>query len=504
MSYKRFVGRTETYQKQDNTLVSRAQTLSRQPEEILFYEFEPATVVDVILDENHKIFKNKQAIVDPEEWPITSTGAPHGKDDLDYSWIGRVQVRQIITEEGISKDLLNWALPLETNIKEYPLINEMVIVVQYLDTLYYSRKLNAKNFINHNADFRWEKRYGLADPHLTKTVSVTKANATNSDHRGSLGQYFKSNDKIRPLQHFEGDTVIESRNGSSIRFGCFVNNGSLDKGGCTIDYSNGRGNPMILIRNRQCLISRDKKSPESLFNGNILEDVNSDGSSIQITSGLTISKWITTCKKKLFGMEEEPKYSGSTPFMFPTLCGEQIIINTDRIVIASRNNETLHFSKKRYAITTDDEYTVDAEKQIVLTTNTKTVLNSPFIYLGQYDETHEPVLLGQTSIEWMYELAQVVRELSEIIGGKNLIQDGKLQFLQLKLPELLSKRVFVTGGGYSPGAGKSEPIPGEFHGLVPRISGGNGDGVAVIDTPKGTFVGLGKKGGIGRSLIPGL
>ncbi len=97
---------------------------------------------------------------------------------------------------------------------------------------------------------------------------------------------------------------------------------------------------------------------------------------------------------------------GSTAYNFDieNLKGDQIVINTDRLILSSRFGETLHFSKERYGIVTDSEYTVDAHDQIVMTTNNKTVFNSPAIYLGQYGQTNEPVLLGQTTVDWLYDL----------------------------------------------------------------------------------------------------
>jgi hypothetical protein len=95
---------------------------------------------------------------------------------------------------------------------------------------------------------------------------------------------------------------------------------------------------------------------------------------------------------------------GCTKFRPPILTGDQIVINSDRIIVSSRNGETIHYSKKRYGIVTDNEYTVDSHGQIVMTTNTKTVINSPAIYLGQYDQTNEPALLGQTTVDFLYDL----------------------------------------------------------------------------------------------------
>jgi hypothetical protein len=247
------------------------------------------------------------------------------------------------------------------------------------------------------------------------------------------------------------------------------------------DYSDSGGNPMIIIRNRQrkilkvgeTLTLRNSPNPASISGtvmeknagGYIAEDINHDGSTIAITSGKTVSQWKTTCYKKMFGVGEEVSaFKGVTSFKYPPLDGDQVIINSDRLIFSSRYGETFHYSKKRYGVVTDSEYTVDAHDQIVFTTHVKTVLNSPAIYLGEYDMTNEPVLLGQTTIEWLYELCTWLLEHthvhihSHVDAGKASpeqtqlsVQAQRLVSLQAKLATLLSRRVFVTGGGYAPG-----------------------------------------------------
>ena len=149
---------------------------------------------------------------------------------LDYaSWIGRVKVRMLFSQTNLPIEQLSWAVPLEAGLKEFPLINEVVITSKYMTTVYYSRRLNEKNFINNNADYRHELRTGGGTP-ITKNKSANLATTRNqsnvsqvSNQIGSnLGKYFKANNMIRPLKHYEGDTIIESRCGSSIRFGNFV------------------------------------------------------------------------------------------------------------------------------------------------------------------------------------------------------------------------------------------------------------------------------------------
>jgi len=417
-----------------------------------FYEMEPGIVLDIILDDSHPIFKspNNYPSINPTDWPDDVSGNPALQTDKNFTWIGRVLVRPLISQQGADKEKLTWAIPLEnTGIVEYPLVNETVILVNYFNTLYYSKKLNIKGFLNNNVDFRKEKISGLNSGN--REIEVSNSDKTtpyqgplsytvskkykNVDNVGVMGRYFWSNNNIRSIKKYEGDSVIESRFGQSIRFSAYDSNRQNDQSSPQYkDYVNkdksknpkfpdsitGGGNPMILIRNRQRPIKLDMS--EKNTGGFVSEDINNDGSSIHITSGLTESSFVPTIKKTIFqeGKEEISTFSptGCSSFKLPKLVGDQIVINSDRLVFSSKAEETLHFSKKRYAITTDSEYTVDAQDQIVITSNTKTVLNSPAIYLGEYDKTSEPVVLGQTTVDWLYDLCDWI--LTHIHGHAHI------------------------------------------------------------------------------------
>lgn len=505
MSYwKRFSGKT--YQSLDN--YSNVGGSTSQVDE--FYEFEPAIVLDVILDDTHEYFKNNDITkLEYDRWPKDVDGKKPLKDDVDYTWIGRALVRMVESQQKVEKPKLIWAKPLESNISEYPLINEVVFVVKCLDGgLYYTKKVNSKNFINQNADFGMELLYGgfengvqkgnseLSDSKKEFKGPICKTRANGGyGFEGVVGRYFWINDNIRSIRRYEGDLVIESRFGQSIRFSAYDKDRKNDESSDSLDdyktdgtpnpISNvkaGGGNPMIIIRNRQRPIKKEGESyqlheklpavigtkAEKNVGGYIEEDINNDGSTIAITSGKTESKWKTTCYKKMWeeGMEEQEAFSpvGCSNFKYPTLNGEQIVINTDRLILSSRMGETFHYSKKRYGIVTDSEYTVDAHDQIVFNTNVKTVFNSPAIYLGEYDMTNEPVLLGQTTCNWLWELCMWLLKHthwyvhSHVDAGdespsNTQIPKEQQELIALRdaLHALLSRRVFVTGGGFAPG-----------------------------------------------------
>jgi len=474
-------------------------------ENVFSYQFEPGLVLDVLLNDSHPKFKNEKMgkMNDPQDRPINYNGEEAKTTDNSYFVIGSVLVRLCYSQQKKDQSELIWACPLDNSFSTFPLLNEIVHVVKIFDTYYYTNKVNTRNFSNTSADFRYEQTYGKRSRNtsyeeVTLTGPESKLDSTKNSNQNSfngiLGNYFWFNSRIRNLRRFEGDSVFESRFGQSIRMGSYDDNRSNDKGNYT-DYKSGKdthggGNPMILIRNRQRPLTQDKKQTlhpllntisdissslnEKNVGGYMIEDINNDGSSIHITSGLTVSKFRTTCYKKYFStdkQEEQLKFipSEATKFKTPVFNKDQIVIHSDRLIFASRFNETMHFSKKRYMITTDSEYTVDAHDQIVLTTNQKTVINSPAIYLGEYNNTNEPALLGQTTVDWLYDLCCWLEEHvhhyehSHSHSGEASpsdtqvpVQLQELRALRDRLHTCLSRRVFLTGGGYATGAnGKS-------------------------------------------------
>lgn len=499
-----------------------------------FYEIEPAVVLDIMLDTEHPYFNATKFKLTETQWPVDINNKPPLPTDPDYTWMGRALVRLLYNQRNIEKEDLVWAMPLESNLSEYPVLNEIVGVVFYLGKYYYTKKINAFNTPNANADFNIELSYGgfrvdpnayvqgnrelLLNPKAQKIPYVgpiSKLNAVGSiGYAGALGRYFYYNPRIRSLKRREGDLVFESRFGQSIRFASYDDDRKNDKGYVTGEFSGytdykcngttyvnymdgakyeaGGGNPMILIRNRQRPLDKTNVDEKNV-GGYMLEDINADGSSIHITSGVTVSNFQTSCKKKMWGMgEEQPAFNGQTSFKYPKLWNDQIVINTDRVIIQARTNEMFQYSKKRMSFVTDDEYTVDAQNQIVLNTNNKTVLNSPAIYLGEYNQTNEPVLLGQTSVNWLYDLCQWLlahthwynHNHPDAQGGttgnsqepktQTTVQAASLIVLRDQLNLLMSRRVFTVGGGLAPG----------FNG------GSIQDGVApvTITTPAGSGV----------------
>jgi hypothetical protein len=521
-------------------------------------KFDLAVVVDIILDSYHPYFginsNNSNSVMSArigsknQQIPINYKNEIPNSGDLDVSYIGRAKIRLLDKDKQTNPDKLPWAIPLNNTITQYPLINEQVLVTKIGENYYYTSVLNKNNYVGVNGDFVTEKSYGLTGESAVPYENPEKRKSYVSHPIfvpqagiGYFGNYFILNPYIRSLKKHEGDTIIESRFGQSISFSSYDDVRENDKG--SGEYSSyvlpgnilkeskngGFGNPKITIRNRQRQLAQDKEisgvhrklpkiqpiqNSEKNYGGQIDSDINNDGSTIELSSGVTISKWKSTVYKSIFGIsqdnnptEEQVNFNpaGSTNFKFPILDKDQIVINTDRLILSSRLSETLHFSKKRYSVVTDNEYTVDANDQIVLTTNNLTCINSPQIFLGQYGETNEPALLGQTTVDWLYDLCNWLLDHvhwyhhvhphphGHVDAGQiNIentkdaspdqtqipVQQIKLKLLRDTLHKTLSRRVFVTGGGYAPGS----------NGVKPPGSGGECKDPVEINTVTGAGV----------------
>jgi hypothetical protein len=398
--------------KQDDLLASKKFVIERKPETVLFYELEAAIVLDVILDENHPEAKTRK--LNPIDWPVDANGSPAVDGQPDFGCIGMIKFRFLNSQRGDQKEVLLWAYPMEnTGITEWPLMNELVVVGKYINDYYYTRKVNLKRNINTNASMELEQVYGNGKntneykDGADYTGPISKLNggpsndSENPDYVGVLGEYFKFNPNIRTLKRYEGDTIIESRFGQSIRFGSYDDVRARDSG--VGDYADNGGNPMILIRNKQASISGAPELTKLVSKGFVTESINNDGSSIHMTSGKTVSRFVATT--------ELPFINILKPLRVPALSGDQIVMNSDRLVFSSKKNETLMYSKKYFGIATDNVFSLTAKSNVTLSsTEGVIVFNAKKVYLG-FDKdgpNDEPVLLGGQTTLWLQSMCNAL------------------------------------------------------------------------------------------------
>lgn len=244
--------------------------------------FIPARVIDIILDDKHENFKNQG------EWDS----------------IGTIQFRSIyVPSNERNKQNFSFAKPFFSNIKHYPLKNEVVFVLflpnqntenTYDGSYYYIDTVNIWSSIHHNAlpDVDNPKNYSEEQKRdYISTSAGASRRVTDSSTEIKLGDTFKEKADIHSLLPYEGDTIIEGRWGQSIRFGSTVNNGNIKN---LWSDSGENGSPITIIRNGQS----DKVPKEGWIP--ILEDVNNDKSSIYMGSTQMIPITVASTNQKSF------------------------------------------------------------------------------------------------------------------------------------------------------------------------------------------------------------
>jgi hypothetical protein len=180
------------------------------------------------------------------------------------------------------------AYPLFSSFKQFPLISEIVLIVLGPDSnmndnileqgLYYFPPYALWNSQNHNA-FPNMRDYEAYVRSVVNSQNVENK-ALTGDNPGELplGYMFKELLDIRSLRPFEGDTIIESRFGSSIRFGSTNTTKKLNSWSSAGELRK----PITIIRNGQGL------QPTRDYFQQTVEDINKDGSTIWMMAGQTV------------------------------------------------------------------------------------------------------------------------------------------------------------------------------------------------------------------------
>ena len=180
------------------------------------------------------------------------------------------------------------AKPLFSNIKQYPLIGEIVQIIpgpsdgindrKSKQDYYYYPPFNTWNSVHHNAfpDLREYSEYIIDNKVNYNQVADGNTQGLDSDTsiEYPLGKTFKEKE-VRDLLPFEGDFILEGRWGQSIRFGSTIKQKS-DLNFWSKTDSKENGDPVTIISNYRNKKASDPKEPYIPT----IEDINNDGSMI--------------------------------------------------------------------------------------------------------------------------------------------------------------------------------------------------------------------------------
>jgi len=305
--------------------------------------------------------------------------------------------------------------PLDRNIKNLPVRNERVQIHHFGGSIYYTLIENTSNPSVTAAETQIEGASGgAADKNqvpakIDTTVAVTGTPKTNEDtstKTNGFGKYYKGRRGIHQLKLYEGDNLIQSRHGQSIRFSGYNN-------------QNRVFSPTIIIRNRETTLN-EQNGP----NTSVEEDINRDGSTISMTSG---EYQLPFQPGTLDDKGNTDWNTNATPITwkdangkssFPSkLIGDQILINSGRIIISSKTSEMIFYSKKDYGFISEGTLHIDnlgginvnVGNRVVIKTNNQDInLRSGNGRINLGSNNLEPLVMGNKLVNLLKDLINLI------------------------------------------------------------------------------------------------
>jgi hypothetical protein len=252
------------------------------------------------------------------------------------------------------------ALPFDKNNFTFPIKGETVIILKIEGETFYLPFSNVP-YPNYREKASLKITTELIKPSNSDNAAVNATNQAktgagysttpNTLQKENRGGYIV-NEKIKFLNPKNGDTIISGRVGNTIRFSEFF----LTEDGKT-------SSPGIYIRNKQNQ-ELDSKPIGTLVD----EDFNKDGTSIYITSNKAKIPFKETTKKQKVAFKDFPSSD--------KLKGDQLFVNSDRIVLSAKASEFVIFGKGNTGVITDGRFTVDSIGDTHIHSNNNIVLQT--------------------------------------------------------------------------------------------------------------------------------
>ena len=380
-----------------------------------------AFVYKVILDVNDDILKDLEI---PEA--------------IRSKYIGAIQFRGNNTQNK-KDEALSLALPYDNTNISLPTINESVRIINSEGGGFAYQRIISSPTPNINTgtneitaaqqNDKGSSISSAAEYNKVQTTGIAKSSTNTNSDLEKYGDYFQPQLEIHKLRLYEGDNIIESRFGQSIRFRGYNNADNI--------FS-----PSVIIRNGE--------NGESLVSGvgvSTEEDINKDGGIICLSSGERLLNYILPVdnKKESF-------------FNYPNeLRGNQILLNSDRLIFSAKTAEMIFASKKDTGFITDGQFSIDASRGVNITTDDNIYVDTKdkdinidigdgTIFLGTDGEL-EAVAKGETLVSLLGEMLDLIAQQIYLTpsgptkaGPTNV---AEFSALKSKLNSMLSNNVQV-------------------------------------------------------------
>jgi len=324
------------------------------------------TLTQLIGEINDTYSDNVPELAEVKKVYATEKDLPNDINEVPkYELLGGIEFKNI-SGKGTSKGVP--AKSLNPNLKQVPVEGEYVLIQRFFGEYYYTPQINVFNNPNNSSYQGFSARFQKRDSNRVNSKTIETDNTGIVENKSAnevrtLGDKFLSNFNFRQVIPEEGSIILNGRFGNSIRLGSNIKNGLQDS-------------PNIKLRAGQ-LHDVTKFGEESLLeelntkpiNAPVKENINSDGSSVWMTTDETVSLTPAT-------LEDANIYPTSiAPEVFD---GKQIILNSGRLIFNSKEAGILGFSNGPIDFSTLNTFGVSAKQRLNL--------YSPTIVIGRNEE----------------------------------------------------------------------------------------------------------------------
>lgn len=364
-----------------------------------------------------KVYLKSDKPLDKEKDFIKKYNGNETFDDNDVHFLGAVEFKR---ESSIAKEA--YAFPFDKNNMTYPILGETIMIINVGNDYFWLPYSN-----NHYPNYRED--YKTSEVSKEKPVAEVASPTKNSNYNESKqtgipnqkpvqtksnDKKYNVNEKIKFLNPKEGDTIISGRVGNTIRFSEFF-----------LTEDDKTSSPSIFIRNKQNP-ELDSKPIGTLID----EDINKDGTSMYITSGKVKIPFVETIKKTKIGFKDYPTSD--------KLKGDQLFINSDRILLSAKASEFIIFGKGNTGVITDGTFSVDSAKDIYLHTDKNVTIHSKGANQIFFNSDNGKIYLGKNTGE-----GDVGADVQKMVLGGELVQ------IMSDLIDAIGQQVYLTPAGPS-------------------------------------------------------
>ena len=362
-------------------------------------------VIDIILDENHPLFE-----------------VNGGWSSLGTIFFEKIDISNL-TKSPLTKTK---ALPLLPNFKQYPLVNELVLVFELpnkeigknstLSSFYYINPISIWNHPNLNAypneldtpqvQASQNKSYQqIEDGQVRRTTDEEVKIDYNSP---LVGGSFVPSKTIRPLISYAGDFILEGRFGNSIRFGSTISGSTSNYTSSAINNNwsseGSSGEPITILRNGQGEVDLPSPIPLPAWIPTV-ENINFDKSSIYLTSNQLIPLSTT--------FNSYPAIKNNKPTTIQAFSGSQVLLSSDRLIFNAKNDSIIANSENIISLNAISDIGL-------LSRNGQITLQAERVSLGDANAT-ESLIYGD---QFMFDFKNLIAKLQNLCT--NLALEPKL------------------------------------------------------------------------------